>query len=149
MMKIDTSIQSRCGDCGDANFVKISRPLSQKDKRSDQEQCIFICKTCDPLMASLSLLRDGYEIALKTFSKPKNNKGLIMKKIIDFQDAIRFAGRREYLLLPKYGGSWVVEKVSNGQITLKKRGSQRRRIFTSFQFDRFSEKQGLFMLKLD
>lgn len=62
-----------CNQCKTNNFVEIAKKQSNKEKRTGKELKFVICKTCEPVMASLSLLDDGYEIAVKIFS-PKQEQ---------------------------------------------------------------------------
>ena len=55
----------KCKTCGSNNFVEIVKTQSNKEKRTGRELKFIVCKTCDPVFASLSLLDDGFEIASK------------------------------------------------------------------------------------
>lgn len=64
----------KCNICNQSNFVEIKKPQSNKEKRLDKEVKFIICKTCDPVFASLSLLSDGYQIAVSIFSPKEEEK---------------------------------------------------------------------------
>lgn len=69
-----------CRICNQSNFVEIKKPQSNKEKRLDKEQKFIVCKTCDPVFASLSLLSDGYSIAVSIFSPKEDKEELDEKK---------------------------------------------------------------------
>lgn len=69
------------------------------------------------------------------------------------EDAIEIQGRRDHILVGKYGGyGWWVEKCFHEdnfdlKIVLKAVGSKRRRVLTKGQFDKFSRKLALSCVK--
>lgn len=62
----------KCNKCKDP-LVFIKKTQSNKEKRDDKNIAFAVCKTCDPIFASLGLLDDGFIIACNMF-KQKNQK---------------------------------------------------------------------------
>jgi hypothetical protein len=57
-----------CRVCGDSNFVEIKKKQTSSEQRRDQRTSISVCKSCDPLLASMALLSDGFVVASKLLS---------------------------------------------------------------------------------
>lgn len=68
-----------CRTCNTSNFVTIDKMLSQKDTKKDSKISLIICRTCDPVTASLNNICNGYEVGIKTLGLKFDTK---MNKIL-------------------------------------------------------------------
>jgi hypothetical protein len=55
----------KCSKCETSSFVEIIRPQSNKEIYKEKRISILVCSKCDPVLASMSLLTDGFSIASK------------------------------------------------------------------------------------
>ena len=52
-----------CNICKTTSIVFIKKTQSNKEKREDKVIQFAICQKCDPVVASLRFLEDGFQIA--------------------------------------------------------------------------------------